>query len=374
MSTPTLYRFGDFELDRARRCLRRGHDEIHLRPKVFDVLLRLIHHRDRVVGIQELVTEVWKDTAVTDDVVYRCVIDIRTALNDDRKQPQYIKTIPKTGYRFVAPVEEASVNGGRALTPPEIAAPRPAAPSSRRWIWVAGILIGSVAALLIQRKFSTPTPAATLDEAAWWRLDEGSGRRAGDASKGGLHAAIAGEATWIDGKIGKAIRFDGKGQVEGQDSERRLPRGALPRTMTAWVRTSTSAADETNILRYGQPGWPDARFIHLYLARTGHAGFGFGFVDGIVRSTTRVADSQWHFVAGVYEGERTNAMHIYVDGVREASRNLPRRPTRTTIPNGPWAAGWRATPGIQAISTTFVSSRTPCIPSKSRRSTDARPG
>src|SRR4051794_14600744 len=95
------YRFDDFELDPARRSLVRGGSAIVLRPKVFDVLLYLVQHRNVVVTKEELLAAIWNDTVVTDDVVYRCIIDIRTALGDDRRQPRFIRTIPKSGYRFV---------------------------------------------------------------------------------------------------------------------------------------------------------------------------------------------------------------------------------------------------------------------------------
>jgi tetratricopeptide (TPR) repeat protein/DNA-binding winged helix-turn-helix (wHTH) protein len=99
----SLLRFGDVEIDaREGRILRDGRAE-HLRQKVFQVLLYLIEHRDRAVSKDELMAKVWPDTAVTDDAVVQCIVDLRRVLGDDARNPLFIRTVPKRGYRFVAP-------------------------------------------------------------------------------------------------------------------------------------------------------------------------------------------------------------------------------------------------------------------------------
>ena len=101
-----IYRVGDMEIDVAQNCLRRNGAEQHLRPKSFQVLLYLLENRARVVPKEELMERLWTDTAVTDDALVQCLIEIRKAFGDDSRRPRFIKTIPKVGYRFINSVAE----------------------------------------------------------------------------------------------------------------------------------------------------------------------------------------------------------------------------------------------------------------------------
>ena len=82
-----VYRVGDVEVDQSRACLVRGGQEQHVRQKTFQVLLYLIENRHRVVAKDELFAAIWKDTAVTDDTLVRCVVEARRALGDDPSSP-----------------------------------------------------------------------------------------------------------------------------------------------------------------------------------------------------------------------------------------------------------------------------------------------
>ena len=101
-----IYRFETVEVDRARGCLRRDDEELHLRQKSFQILLYLLERRERLVPKSELMEAVWKDTAVTDDALVQSIKEIRRALGDSSHKPKFIKTVPKAGYRFISPVEE----------------------------------------------------------------------------------------------------------------------------------------------------------------------------------------------------------------------------------------------------------------------------
>ena len=98
----TTYRFGELQVDTAQACIRRGGAERHLRQQTFQVLVYLLEHRERLVTKEELLQEIWNGTAVTDDALVQCVVDIRRALGDDSRNPRFVKTIPKVGYRFIA--------------------------------------------------------------------------------------------------------------------------------------------------------------------------------------------------------------------------------------------------------------------------------
>src|SRR5579859_2684474 len=85
--------------------LRRNGTVVRLEPKVMQVLVCLADSAD-VVSKEKLMQTVWADTFVTDDVLTRSISELRKAFEDDRRNPRYIQTIPKGGYRLIAPVEE----------------------------------------------------------------------------------------------------------------------------------------------------------------------------------------------------------------------------------------------------------------------------
>jgi tetratricopeptide (TPR) repeat protein/DNA-binding winged helix-turn-helix (wHTH) protein len=101
-----IYRFDGIEVDPSRGCLRRGSEELEVRQKSLQLLLYLLEQRHRLVTKEELIEHVWEGMAVTDDSLVQLVIEIRRHLGDDPRRPRFIKTVPKVGYRFIAPVEE----------------------------------------------------------------------------------------------------------------------------------------------------------------------------------------------------------------------------------------------------------------------------
>jgi TolB-like protein/DNA-binding winged helix-turn-helix (wHTH) protein/Tfp pilus assembly protein PilF len=78
---------------------------VHVEPKVMQVLVCLAEHAGDVVGKERLIHVVWPDTFVTDDVLTRAISELRKAFDDDPHEPRFIQTIPKGGYRLIAPVE-----------------------------------------------------------------------------------------------------------------------------------------------------------------------------------------------------------------------------------------------------------------------------
>lgn len=96
--------FDGFTLDLTRGCLRRGSEEIKLRPKPFSALKHLVENPGRLISKAELIEVIWPDTAVTDDSLVQCLIEVRRALNDDAQL--MIKTVPRRGYIFDRPVSD----------------------------------------------------------------------------------------------------------------------------------------------------------------------------------------------------------------------------------------------------------------------------
>jgi DNA-binding winged helix-turn-helix (wHTH) protein/Tol biopolymer transport system component len=122
---------------------RLSHDGVttRLEPKVMDVLVCLARHPSQVVPKEQLIKEVWSDTFVTDDVLTRAISELRRVLEDEPKDPRFIQTIPKRGYRLLAPVsaENTALAGGEKLTHTK-------AWTSRQKIWASG---GTLALLLL---------------------------------------------------------------------------------------------------------------------------------------------------------------------------------------------------------------------------------
>ncbi len=96
------YSFGEFTLDLDGGFLRRGAEEVPLRPKPFEVLVYLVEHHGRLATKGELTEAVWPGTAVMDNSLAQCLVEIRRALGDDSQQ--LIRTVARRGYVFTAPV------------------------------------------------------------------------------------------------------------------------------------------------------------------------------------------------------------------------------------------------------------------------------
>ena len=102
---PGVFRLGEWVVDTAAREIRRGDAVERLEPKVMRVLEFLAARGGRVVSRYDLESNVWAGMIVTDDAVTNTVIKLRRALGDKARDPRYIETIAKTGYRLLAPVE-----------------------------------------------------------------------------------------------------------------------------------------------------------------------------------------------------------------------------------------------------------------------------
>jgi DNA-binding winged helix-turn-helix (wHTH) protein/pimeloyl-ACP methyl ester carboxylesterase len=99
------YRFGPYCLDVAERRLSRGSAAVPLRLKVFDTLRVLVENAGRLVTKEELLQAVWPDTAVEENNLNHNVSILRKMLGEKATGQAFIETVPRVGYRFVAPVE-----------------------------------------------------------------------------------------------------------------------------------------------------------------------------------------------------------------------------------------------------------------------------
>jgi DNA-binding winged helix-turn-helix (wHTH) protein/TolB-like protein/Tfp pilus assembly protein PilF len=114
-----LYEFDSFCLDASERVLRRDLQEEPLTPKVFETLLLLVENSGRVVGKEELLKTIWPDSFVEESSLTQNISLLRKALRDGGDGRRFIETVPKRGYRFIAPVRLVNNCAPSGEAPPE---------------------------------------------------------------------------------------------------------------------------------------------------------------------------------------------------------------------------------------------------------------
>jgi DNA-binding winged helix-turn-helix (wHTH) protein/Tol biopolymer transport system component len=147
-----ILQFGVFEVDLAQGELRKHGQRIKLQERPFQLLAALLERPGQVVTREELVRRLWNDTLVDfDNGLNIAAKKIREALDDDAATPRYVETLPRRGYRFIAPVQTRNAPAAEAppakqprpQPAPTIAVPPPQAPPRRRGLY------GRIAALIV---------------------------------------------------------------------------------------------------------------------------------------------------------------------------------------------------------------------------------
>ena len=112
---PARLRFDGFELDEADARLARAGQPVPLAPKPFAVLCALARNPRALVTKNALLDAVWGHRFVTESVLKSAISEVRAALGDDPKQPRYIETVSRRGYRFIAAPAGAQAQIASAL-------------------------------------------------------------------------------------------------------------------------------------------------------------------------------------------------------------------------------------------------------------------
>jgi DNA-binding winged helix-turn-helix (wHTH) protein len=134
------YRFAGFTLSPRGRLLLRGGRELPLIPRYFDLLVLLVERRGDAVHRREIFDAVWSDVVVSDSALTQAVRTIRRALGDDPREPQFIRTVSRHGYRFVcADIVEEPDDGPAVASSPVSPVPA-AAPEDAREAALAVLL------------------------------------------------------------------------------------------------------------------------------------------------------------------------------------------------------------------------------------------
>ncbi|MFN7924134.1 MAG: tetratricopeptide repeat protein [Bryobacteraceae bacterium] len=191
---PRHYRIaGSVAFDAARASLHVGGQVHHLRPKALAVLRHLVENAHRVVPKDELLRDIWQGAAVTEDTLTQCVSDLRKLLGDDPRNPRFIRTVPKQGFLFVAPIEEVREAQASATAPVHSAAP--ALPEARSRSWVAALVfacLAATAALAWAWTNRRPVPADSRIPVAFASFDNRTGRSDLDWMREGLPDMLMG--------------------------------------------------------------------------------------------------------------------------------------------------------------------------------------
>jgi TolB-like protein/DNA-binding winged helix-turn-helix (wHTH) protein len=165
----SMLRIGDWSVNPGSGQISRGDETIRVEARTMRLLLCLAEHTGEVVSIDELLNQVWSGVIVTPDSVYQAVASLRRLLGDDPKQPAYIATVPRLGYRMVAKVDARAVESpaddpaaapGRApATNGEAREPRgghapKAGPKSRMYLMLAGVVlfVGALTVFLLHHR------------------------------------------------------------------------------------------------------------------------------------------------------------------------------------------------------------------------------
>ena len=132
------FRVGEFLIEPPLNNISNGDKSVHVEPKVMNVLTCLVDNAGEVISKENLIRFVWADTFVTDDVLTRAISELRKVFGDDSKEPRYIQTIPRTGYRLIAPVvnnlSQVQTDSTNHLLPPTTS-------PLRRLIWAVPLLL-----------------------------------------------------------------------------------------------------------------------------------------------------------------------------------------------------------------------------------------
>jgi len=184
---PVRYRFDDYVLDAAARELQRGDQRIAIPPKSLECLAYLLQHNGRAVGRDELIAAVWGRVDASDTLLTQTIWRARRAIGDDGDDgDQSLRTVPRFGYRWVAPVrvEPVAAEGGLAMPAGGIDVPHPAAVSAdaeaparvaqiprrgvgstRQWLAVSGVALVAFivfAGLAWRRSTQTSPPSGPV--------------------------------------------------------------------------------------------------------------------------------------------------------------------------------------------------------------------
>ncbi|HET9034069.1 MAG TPA: winged helix-turn-helix domain-containing protein [Dokdonella sp.] len=120
MSDPlsNSFQLGEWQIHVGENCIVRGEERVTLEPRVMDLLVFLSQHPEQTLGKDEILQSVWGSLHHSDSVIARAISLLRQHLQDDARNPAYIRTVPSRGYRLIAPV--TPISDERLIAPEDL--------------------------------------------------------------------------------------------------------------------------------------------------------------------------------------------------------------------------------------------------------------
>src|ERR1043166_5847927 len=167
------YRFGEFIVDTDQKVLLRHDKELPLTPKLFETLLILVENSGRIVQKEQFMERLWPHTFVEEANLTSNIQQLRKSLGDNARQPQYIETVTKRGYRFIADVQRVEMpHNGAHNSASRVDTSLPAIPATvtaRKRVRRKAVIALATAAVVV-----------TLGGFVFWRSSKTSSKKLGD--------------------------------------------------------------------------------------------------------------------------------------------------------------------------------------------------
>jgi DNA-binding winged helix-turn-helix (wHTH) protein len=248
------YQFDDFTVDPVNRSLRRAGEALSVSNRYFDALALLLRERGQLVTKDRFMSEVWNGVPVTDEALTQCIRTLRRLLGDDAARPRFIETVPKHGYRFIAPAKvaggPADAGGAAPVTGARWRHFRAIATAAAIGGGLAGVLGGLFYGFGINLHGGQPAPGATSILFVLLALNMIVGLAAGTGVGAGIAAAeFAPTTRWpwsllggaaggfLTGGLAKLVGLDAFGLLLGQSPADMTgaPEGAILGAAVGWA-------------------------------------------------------------------------------------------------------------------------------------------
>jgi TolB-like protein/DNA-binding winged helix-turn-helix (wHTH) protein len=174
-----MLRIGAWCVNPASGQISRDGETARVEARAMRLLLCLAEHAGEVVSIDDLLNQVWSGVTVAPDSVYQAVASLRRLLGDDPKQPAYIETVPRLGYRMVATVspwaDESILYAGSSPTVTNAPGPGQRVRPRAGFMLVGGaaLCLALVVAFLFHAKANAPQPQKSIAVLPFLDLTEG---------------------------------------------------------------------------------------------------------------------------------------------------------------------------------------------------------
>src|SRR5688572_8778172 len=242
-NTRWFYEFANFRLDRSEKVLLRSGKTVPLTPKVFDTLEILVENTGKLLEKDELMQRLWQDRFVEESNLTSNIKMLRKALGDDAARPEFIETVPRRGYRFIAEVNKTSSENGVGNDAGRAIAKDPVSSSSSARF--KGFLVVPIAILVMGIGFS-----------GYWFAKNANGGAAAPI----LSALFATQKLSTNGKVfTAAISLDGKNVVYTNEIEGK---------QSVWLRqldtgNNVEIIPPSDDFYYGLTLSPDGNFLYF---------------------------------------------------------------------------------------------------------------